>query len=204
MGKYRVRRDRILFVDLELTCWEGGPPAGESPEIIEVGLAEVDVDRLEVVRTGSYLVKPTFSMVSEYCEALTGISAARLKREGRPFAEVCSGLKKNWGTASKAWMSWGSDKRAVEDDCMRKGVVNPFSEAFHDIGMQFTLMSGRSSAVGLAEAGSLLGLEPEGRQHSGEDDAAQAARTWAMLARMLRASIAPSPEKVQALPGAAR
>ena len=30
--------DKILVVDIEATCWEGKPPAGEQNEIIEVGI----------------------------------------------------------------------------------------------------------------------------------------------------------------------
>lgn len=201
MRKYKVRRDRILFLDLELTCWEGDPPEGQSPEIIEAGVAEVDAASLAIVRSGSFLVRPVFSAVSPYCQQLTGISPDRLRREGRPLHEVAAGLKKNWGTASKAWMSWGSDRRAVEHDCLRKGVANPFSEAFHDIGMQFTLMSGSPSAVGLSEAMSLLGEERQGRVHSGEDDAVEAARAWIAMARTLRGLLRPAQEAETVLNG---
>lgn len=186
MGKFKVRNDRILFVDLELTCWEDAAPEGEFPEIIEVGLAEVDVEGLLIVRSGSFLVRPEYSSVSAYCESLTGITKERLRREGRKLGEVASSLRKGWGTGSKAWMSWGSDRRAVLQDCERKSVINPFSEAFHDIGMQFTLMSGSGSAVGLSSALGLLGLEREGALHRGEDDAIQAARAWIAQAKGLR------------------
>jgi inhibitor of KinA sporulation pathway (predicted exonuclease) len=32
------RLDQILVVDVESTCWEGEPPDGQEPEIIEIGL----------------------------------------------------------------------------------------------------------------------------------------------------------------------
>lgn len=194
MAKFKVRRDRILFLDVEMTCWDGPPPEGEVQEIIEFGMAEVDVPTLALVRTGSILVRPESSKVSPYCERLTGITSERLRREGRRLSEVVGTLKKEWGTMSKAWMSWGADRRAVEADCGAKRVANPFSEAFHDIGMQFSFMMGSSGSIGLREAGTSLGLDFEGRHHSGEDDAAQAARIWIALARRLRLAIGPKPE----------
>lgn len=193
MGRPRIRRDRILFVDLELTCWEGEPPAGESAEIIEIGLAEVDVDSLAILRTASFLVRPEISSVSEYCERLTGLAASRLRRDGRSLRETFATMRKEWGTGSKPWMAWGSDRRAILADCARKGCDNPFSDAYHDIGMQFTLLGGFSAGVGLKQASLLLGLPFEGKEHSGVDDAVQAARAWAAIARMVRERLLPVP-----------
>lgn len=196
MGKPRVRRDRILFVDLELTCWEDSPPPGEFPEIIEIGLAEVDAEALVVTRTGSCLVRPEHSSVSAYCERLTGLSAERLRRHGRPLREAFASMRREWGTASKPWMAWGSDRRAVLADCERKRCADPFSDSFHDIGMQFTLLAGFRAGVGLRQASRLLGVPCEGREHSGMDDAAQAALAWTALARIVREKLGPDPAAV--------
>jgi hypothetical protein len=68
-GKYDVRRDRVLFVDVEMACWDGHPPAGQVPEIIEFGLAEVDVASLGIMRSGSLLARPVRSQV---CPLLRG------------------------------------------------------------------------------------------------------------------------------------
>lgn len=202
MAKFKVRRDRILFLDVEMTCWDGPPPEGEVSEIIEFGLAEVDVPSLALVRTGSFLVRPESSAVSPFCERLTGITAERLRREGRRLSEAVGTMKKEWGIQSKAWMSWGSDRRAVAGDCERKQVPNPFSEAFHDLGMQFSLMSGANASVGLREAAASLGVGFEGRHHSGEDDAAQTARIWIALAARLRRNLgADRDEAADRVPG---
>lgn len=186
MAKFKVRRDRILFLDVEMTCWEGPAPEGQVQEIIEFGLAEVDVPSLALVRTASFLVRPESSTVSPFCERLTGITAERLKKEGRWLSEVLATMKKEFGTQSKAWMSWGADRRAVMADCERKSAPNPFSEAFHDVGMQFSLMTGASASVGMQEAAAMLGVALEGRHHSGVDDAAQTAHIWMELAARLR------------------
>jgi len=52
----RYRTDRMLFIDLELTTDEPPPPGWKS-EIIQLGVAELDTDTLEVGRTAAYLVR---------------------------------------------------------------------------------------------------------------------------------------------------
>lgn len=43
--------DKVLVIDLEATCWENEPPKGQKSEIIEIGVALVDVKR--VASTGA-------------------------------------------------------------------------------------------------------------------------------------------------------
>ena len=188
-ARYKVRRDRILFVDVEMTCWEGLPPAGEVSEIIEFGLAEVDVAHLSLTRSGSILVRPVRSRLSDYCINLTGIDQDALRSRGRPLSEACNVLRKVWGTANKAWFSWGSDRQAVDEDCAMAGILSPFSSSFHDIGFHFGLMIGAGEAVGLTRAMLMLGLERNGRVHSGENDAVAAAQAWIALARRVRTNL---------------
>lgn len=50
--------DRIVVVDIEATCWEDGPPPGQTNDIIEVGVALLDVASLTVGDKHSILVRP--------------------------------------------------------------------------------------------------------------------------------------------------
>jgi len=192
-GKFKVRRDRILFVDFELTCWEDAPPAGEEPEIVEIGLAEIDVSSRLCTRAHSFLVIPERSAISPYCENLTGISAAMVRKNGRPLREISATLKKEWGTANKAWMAWGADRAAILRDCRVKNVENPFSEAFHNLGQQFSFLVGGSSSIGLNDAHRMLGLERSGKIHRGMEDALAAAQVWLALAGRLQSALAGKP-----------
>lgn len=189
--KYDVRDDRILFIDNELTCWKGPPPEGESAEIIEIGVAELDVKTLEVTRSHSFLVRPVFSRVSDYCTELTGISVADLRRHGRPLSEVFAKIAKDFGSRSKQWQAWGADRRAIDRDAERKNLASPFSAAFVDMGLDFKLALGSSQSIGLTDAMAMVGLERSGRIHSGENDAVQTALLWAELARRRRLDLVP-------------
>lgn len=185
--KTSLRLDRLLFVDLELTCWEGEPPPGEQSEIIEIGLAEVDSEALKITRTGRYIVRPRTSRVSDFCAGLTGITQADVKRQGRPLGEVFGSLKKDWGPARKAWYAWGAD-RILLDEAIERGDADghPFSPGFFDMAQLYATLRGCGSRVSLEDALKREDLEPQGRRHSAEGDAVDAALIWMRVAGCLR------------------
>lgn len=189
MAKYDVRDDKVLFIDVEMTCWDGPPPLGESPEIIEIGVAEVDVASLCATRSQSFLVRPVRSTISAYCEQLTNITTFDLKSRGRHLRELVGTLRKQFGTASKAWMAWGADRRAIDNDCTAVGVESPFSNSFHDVGFQFSTMLGAGRAIGLSEAMEIVGVERRGRVHSGMHDAEALADLWIAIATRTRQTL---------------
>ena len=49
---------RSLYIDVEMTCWTGPPPPGMKQEIIEIGIAEMDLRTLDITREASYFVRP--------------------------------------------------------------------------------------------------------------------------------------------------
>ena len=60
--------DKILVVDIESTCWEGGyAQRGQISEIIEVGLCTLDVSKLRREDKCAIMVKPMKSRISEFC-----------------------------------------------------------------------------------------------------------------------------------------
>ena len=87
-----LRHDRVLVVDLELTCWDGLPPEGERPEIIEIGVAEIDLKRDEISRTISMLTKPTASRISPFCTDFTGITDEMVAEVHERYMEAVRAL----------------------------------------------------------------------------------------------------------------
>jgi inhibitor of KinA sporulation pathway (predicted exonuclease) len=186
MGKYKVRLDRSLAVDFELTCWQGAPPEGELPEIIQIGITEIDSDTFERTRSGLWYVRNEFSVVSDYCTELTGISQSTLRKQGRSLKEVAGSILKTFGPMNKPWIAWGSDKDAIERDCVAKGVPMFFSEAFYNAGLLYSIASGEGKAVGLAEAARRLGIGFEGREHDAGADADVLAAVWGRMIGNMR------------------
>jgi inhibitor of KinA sporulation pathway (predicted exonuclease) len=99
---FDVRNDQMLFVDGEFTCFDGPPPPGEIPEMIEMGVANLDLRTLTIDRYDSYLIKNTLSSISPKCTELTGITQEKLDKEGRHFGEVMQSFRKKYGPANKA------------------------------------------------------------------------------------------------------
>ena len=184
-----LRRDRILVVDFEETCWDAERPEGEHVEIIDVGVVEILLDGPpRMGRTFTSLVRPVRSSVSGYCTALTGIGRAEAAR-GRPFHEVCATMEKTFG-ASKAWGAWGRDLNDLDRDCAFHGIGRPLSDAFFDIGHLWSALTGSNRGIGVDEALRALGMEYEGRRHRALPDAANTARIVMEIATTLRGRIA--------------
>jgi inhibitor of KinA sporulation pathway (predicted exonuclease) len=74
--------DKIIVIDLESTCWDGPPPDGQVSEIIEIGVALVDVASMQREAKQSILIKPVRSQVSDFCTKLTTLTANDLANAG--------------------------------------------------------------------------------------------------------------------------
>lgn len=190
----RFRTDLALAIDLENTCWDGPPPPGMRPEIIQIGLVEVDFANLRLGREARLHVRPVRSEVSEYCTALTGITPETVRREGRPFAEVLRGIAKAYGPRGKSLLAWGTDWFEIEARCREEGCENPFPpEGSINLGQAFGLLHGAGSRLGMYAALAAAGIDPVGRRHDGLDDARNLARLVLHHAEVLRTSLAPLP-----------
>lgn len=85
--------NRVVCFDLEMCCWnENG--VGTTGEIIEIGLAEIDLAAGEIVKRAQYFVKPEKDEISLFCAELTGITPRKIEKQGRPLAEVIQSMVK--------------------------------------------------------------------------------------------------------------
>ncbi len=99
--------NRVVCFDLEMCCWnENG--VGTTGEIIEIGLAEIDLAAGEIVKRAQYFVKPEKDEISLFCAELTGITPRKIEKQGRPLAEVIQSMVKNFGGSNKIYASWGA------------------------------------------------------------------------------------------------
>lgn len=163
--------DKILVVDVESTCWEGSPPEGQISEIIEIGIALVDVATLTRGDKRSLLVKPERSEVSAFCTQLTTLTAEDLRDAGS-LAEAAQVLKRDLRSGQRVWASWGDyDRRQFEKVCQALGVPYPFGTSHLNLKTLFAVASGLHHEVGMAAALERIGLPLEGTHHRGGDDA---------------------------------
>ncbi|MBX4179309.1 3'-5' exonuclease [Streptomyces geysiriensis] len=166
---------RLLnVIDVEATCWAGQPPPGAVSEVVEIGLAVVDLVARERVERHRVMVRPTRSRVSAFCTELTGITQAEADA-GMSFADACDTLVRLHGAAVRPWASWGDyDRHQFVRQCAADGVPYPFApaeRAHTNAKAVFADAHGLRKRPGMAQALDLAGLPLEGRHHRGVDDA---------------------------------
>ena len=161
----------LNVVDVEATCWDGEPPTGAVSEIVEIGLAGVDLRAGERVARHRILVRPARSKVSAFCTELTGLTQAEVDT-GVTFAEACRQLAAGHQAGIRPWASWGEyDRRQFTRQCQATGTAYPFGSRHINVKQAFTEAYGLRKRPGMAEALRIAGLPLEGRHHSGADDA---------------------------------
>lgn len=161
----------LNVIDVEATCWEGPPPAGQTNEIIEIGVCEMNIQTLERTRRQAILVRPERSEVSVFCTQLTGLTAQDVAA-GMSFATACELLRHEFRSDSRDWASWGDyDRKQFERQCGLGGVPYPFSLRHTNAKKAFTEAHALRKRPGMAQALVLAELPLEGRHHRGVDDA---------------------------------
>lgn len=172
-----MKFDKIITVDVESTCWRTKEEQGNQPmEVIEIGVCSLDVQTFDISRKKSYIVRPKFSNVSEFCTELTGYTWDNVKA-GMPFENACNKLAKEYGTRNKVWASWGDyDRSHFERECRAKKARYPFGKSHINVSSLFTLMKGNSKKSSVGRALESIGFTFEGTPHKGCDDAWNTAR----------------------------
>lgn len=175
-----MNHTRIVCFDLEMCCWnENGK--GTTGEIIEFGLAEIDLVKGEIVKRAQYYVKPDHDPISPFCTQLTGITPRTVAKQGRPLAAVIQSVVKNFGGANKIFASWGRDDLILQQECQQKGIDLPFVEFLNLSALFLIKQRSKEKRIGHRQAQESLGIEWQGRQHSAYVDA----HNLAMLALKL-------------------
>jgi len=176
-----VKFDYVNVIDVEATCYPDGQkfPPGEVQEIIEIGIAVVDVCARRIVANDQIVVRNSLSSVSPFCTALTGWTAEALREKGCSFGEACSQLTAGYNPKDRLWISQGSfDKEIFESESALLGVPNPLGSHHINLAALLSMLTGRKRQIGLRKALRLFKLELEGKQHCGKDDAYNQARVY--------------------------
>lgn len=189
MSPKNINHTRSLYIDLELTCWQGPPPNGMNNEIIQLGLCEVDMVKLEITRSQRFYIRPKAAWeISPYCTKLTGITQDQITKLGRPFNEVLSTITNQWGPKSKMTYAWGNDFEDIQKTCHAMFIANPWSQIF-DLGLTFRSSFLMRRAVNLEAALGFLDLEFEGKAHDALVDAKNTAALHIEMIKRLRQTL---------------
>ncbi|MDA0147348.1 3'-5' exonuclease [Vibrio sp. LaRot3] len=165
-----MNHNRIVCFDLEMCCWNQDG-VGTTGEIIEIGLAEIDLVQGEIVKRAQYYAKPEKDEVSLFCSQLTGITPRKIEKQGRPLEQVMKSMVKNFGGSNKIYAAWGRDDLILAQECAEKGIDMPFKE-FINLATLYRIQNRlKDKRIGHKAAQEEKGIEWEGRQHSGYVDA---------------------------------
>lgn len=178
-----IRREKVIVVDIEATCWKGGlAPQGMQSEIIEIGVCVLPLKTRKPTDKLSILVRPERSTISDFCTELTTLTQEQVDA-GVNFREACTILERDYETKEYIWASWGKyDRKMFRAQCEERGVPFPFSDRHVNLKKLCARLHGRRQ-VGMQRALALAGLPLEGTHHRAADDAWNIAR---LLAYMLK------------------
>jgi inhibitor of KinA sporulation pathway (predicted exonuclease) len=183
-----------LYLDLEWTCWDAPPPPGMQPEIIEIGLVEMNLDTLDIIQEGTYFVRPRRWEISLMCANLTGITADDV-RSAAPLSEVLGVLIRKFEPQKKPCCTWGDDVSVIAKTCQGLGLVSPFRHPV-DLAKVFQSAFAIKEQKSLRAAIQMLDLEFDGVPHGALPDARNTARIHACILRRMRRDPEPPPPEV--------
>lgn len=182
MGRFVSKKQKysdncILVIDVESTCNEnknGKLQEEFVSEIIEIGYTVLNYKINEIKESGSIIVKPLRSVVTLFCNQLTGLTQEIVDR-GISWAEACKTLEQDLISGGRLWSSYGNyDKTMLEKMCKMYNVKYPMVLQHLNVKALNTVMTGE--VCGLGRCLTRLGMNFEGKPHSGVDDSFNTAR----------------------------
>jgi inhibitor of KinA sporulation pathway (predicted exonuclease) len=182
-----------LYLDLEMNCPDRSTPGVGAPEIIEVGIVELNVVSLEIIREANHLVRP-LREISRRCTRITGLTGDDFKG-AKPFKEVIAAICAQW-PGKPTGIAWGDDGAILERACRQFHVAMPFRR-FIDLSQVLRDALLLQNPMGLRGTVNMLGLSFDGCAHMAVADARNAARIHGEMIRRLHirpANTAPGPE----------
>lgn len=178
MGKKMDRK--VLVIDVESTCWDAPEiqPANEISEIIEIGVAVVDIDTLTIEENEGILVRPQRSKLSKFCTKLTTLTQ-KMVDEGFTFQKATEILRQKYNSQNRTFVSWGDyDRKMFERNSEDYGVKYPFGPRHMNLKNSFANLNGLDREYGLDTALNFLNMKLDGTHHRGVDDARNIAKIF--------------------------
>jgi inhibitor of KinA sporulation pathway (predicted exonuclease) len=170
----------VLVIDVESTCWEPPEvqPQNEISEIIEIGIAVVNIKDLTIKQNDSIIIRPQKSKVSKFCTNLTTLTQ-KIVDEGMTFQAAMAVLKRDYKSEDRTFLSWGDyDRKMFERNSRDYGVKYPFGPRHMNLKNSFALLHGLDREPGLDQALDYLGMKLEGTHHRGVWDARNIAKIF--------------------------
>ena len=177
---------RGTVFDLEFTAWEGSLASrwlrpGEYTELVQIGAVKLDAASLEITDTLSLLVRPRINReISPYLEKLTGISNARLEKDGVDFAQGYARFLEFAGAGPI--FAFGRDDLIFESNLRLYGMYEaPALPPYFNIIPWLIDQGIDPRGMHACDVGPRAGVKFEGQSHDALDDARSVAMGVAAL-----------------------
>lgn len=173
---------KYCVIDLEATCWERDDPNKQAHEIIEIGAVILD-ENYNYVKEFTQFIKPVDNpILTEYCVDLTSITQKDVDSAPSLSAAILRLNKWIGSTEDITFCSWGYfDKEQLLDECKSNAIDYPFNDDHINIKVRFSKIMERTKKIGLKKALRILGIQFEGTQHRGLDDAKMIAKVFKVI-----------------------
>jgi inhibitor of KinA sporulation pathway (predicted exonuclease) len=185
----RVLLDAILVVDVEATCWkDASAPEGQTSEIIQIGLCELMVKTQTIDRSINLIIKPTRSVVSEFCTELTGLTQD-IVDQGITYLDAYEIMVCDFKSKKRTWASFGDYDHYMFEKMSKLctmqfplgGIKYPFGPRHINVKNLVALWRQFGKEYGMLGTLTKLGLKHVGKHHDGLDDAKNIASILAYI-----------------------
>lgn len=187
-------------LDLELNGT--GSPARNQYDIIEIGITQVNLESLTIMKTTSWAIWPQPRPLFKEIIDLTGWTDQKLQRQGRPLDKICSTIIHKYGGLNRMLIidnhdelrsfynaGYTSDPWTIGEAADTKTI--PFQGQQLNVSDLFKIAMNRVHLRDLSLDDMLkeFGLEFEGRKHRADHDSKNIARLFIKLMAALRDSV---------------
>jgi inhibitor of KinA sporulation pathway (predicted exonuclease) len=162
---YKKFMNNILVIDVESTCLQ------DKSEVIEIGMCDTNFTLNEFI-----LIKPEFSTINDFCTKLTSLTDIYIQIYGQNYEEgynQFNQISSNYNT----WASYGEyDKRMLEKMSELYQIEIKLPNNHLNVRQLFAekilkLKDSHSAPKNPKDALQMVGLEFQGFNHRGVDDA---------------------------------
>ena len=176
----------LVIFDLEFTAWSDSMAGhwlspGLFKEVVQIGAVRLETESLAVTASFDCLVKPRVNgVLSDYFQRLTGITNARLAKEGVDFETAYRRFVAFAGSNPIA--AFGHDEWVLDGNIRLYGLKGlPAYPPFLELREWFDRHGVNPKGLHSCDIGPLLGVPFEGRMHDALCDARSIAAGMAVL-----------------------
>jgi inhibitor of KinA sporulation pathway (predicted exonuclease) len=176
----------LVIFDLEFTAWADSMAGrwlapGQFKEVVQIGAVRLETKSLAVTASFHCLVRPRINPVlSDYFQQLTGITNARLAKDGVDFETAYRRFMSFAG--GDAIASFGHDEWVLDENIRLYGLKDlPAPPPFLELRGWFDRHGVNPKGLHSCDVGPLLGVPFEGQMHDALCDARSIASGMAVL-----------------------